>query len=162
MNDAFGKYSQMSASLAMAATSAGNGNRAEMAHNVIGVTAAALMVLSINIGHSSDENESREDFDPTQRITNDTFLFAALLVANAIEVGRHHKVAHIDNAFGLDCIGQFNPESFLKAADMFETLTNRKPDSFLCPPMVEWFRGAQAKADKAVNLSEFFAKGRSN
>lgn len=155
----FQKIGQAAADLSMAAINAGGTDRARMAHNVMAVASSSLMVLCMAIGNGKAETESDDNFNPAARITPDCLLFAALFTVACQDIGQASFATHQgQEALALEGSCDIVPEHFLTAADQFEKLTGRKPDSFLFAGMVEAMRAVESQAAEACDLSAFLSR----
>lgn len=154
--DANAKAAQEAADLTQRALMALKGNNQLQDHIAVGMHAAigALQVCCTLLSREREnitKKMTEEQFRSMSRsemlrmqgrlVTGDVMLFAALLaycIAPQVDPDGHTE-------------SRFGPEIYVKALDMFEKLTGRKPDEALCEGFTEKARKLAAEEAEAAN-----------
>lgn len=115
--------------------------------------AASLHIAATVLGRC-EKCEGSDDHSPLDHVNPVALLFGALLAVEACgDRTLQDKPGQVGMAF------EFGPDIILSALQKTETILGRKPDEFLCKPMIDTVRGIEK--EHSGNLDVFLAQRQS-
>lgn len=123
----------------------GTDGKAGSVYAAMAAVVGSLQILGATVSEYEGEPSSG-DLDISKRITDDTVMFAALFTCCCMSIGK----APNGNPDTIAVEIEFSPANFLQAANMFQKLTGRTADPFLCRSML---RDARKQIDAGTNAA---------